>query len=75
MHKYNRFSEIMWLILTILSVAMVVYYFIDEGKFDKSKWYLVIPLLAFAMYIARRSIRIRMEKSAMESGDGKKSKK
>ena len=62
MEKYNRFSEIMWLLLTITTTALVVFLMVTEKSVNKSKWYLVIPLLSAAIYIMRRGLRKRFEK-------------
>ncbi|HAA00550.1 MAG TPA: hypothetical protein DEP18_03195 [Flavobacteriales bacterium] len=73
MNKYYRFSEIMWLLLTITVTIMVVVLMISEESIEKSKWYLIIPLLSAAMYIMRRSLRIRFEKNQSEgNAKGKK---
>ena len=72
MERYNRFSELLWLILTIMSFAMVIYMMIAEGSIQKSKWYLFIPLLAAAMYFMRRALRIRFEKTRSEMENKKK---
>lgn len=73
MNKYYRFSEIMWLLLTITVTIMVVVLMISEESIEKSKWYLIIPLLSAAMYIMRRSLRIRFEKNQGEgNAKGKK---
>jgi hypothetical protein len=76
MEKYNRLSEILWLILGIMCSVMVAYIMISEGSFKKSSGYIFIPLLAWAMYFMRRSLRIRFEKQKqiIEEHQGKKSK-
>lgn len=72
MEKYNRFSELLWLFLTIMSFCMVVYMMIIEGTVHKSKWHLFVPLLAAAMYLGRRMIRKRLEKTKAEMQNQKK---
>lgn len=74
MEKYNRFSEIMWLLLTITTAGLVIFMMISEQGVGKSKWYLVVPLLSAAMYIMRRSLRIRFEKQHEVDPDKKRKK-
>lgn len=59
--KYNRLSEIFWLIATAATLVMVIYLIVTEG-FEKNKWYVLIPFLASAMYLMRRGVRKKFEK-------------
>jgi NADH:ubiquinone oxidoreductase subunit 2 (subunit N) len=60
--KYNRLSEIFWLIATLSTLVMVIYLIWAEG-FEKNKWYVLIPFLASAMYLMRRAVRKKFEKN------------
>jgi len=76
MEKYNRFSEILWLMLSVMASVMVAFIMISEGSFTKSSIYIFAPLLTWAMYFMRRSLRIRFEKQKqiLEEQQGKKHK-
>jgi hypothetical protein len=59
--KYNRLSEIFWLIATVITCVMVIYLIATEG-YEKNKWYVLIPFLAFALYLLRRGVRKKIQK-------------
>lgn len=63
MEKMNRFLEIFWLLLGIISSIMAIYLVMIDGLEKNSKYMLMLPLLAFAMWIMRRSLRLRLEKN------------
>ncbi|MBN2486222.1 MAG: hypothetical protein JXB34_09635 [Bacteroidales bacterium] len=55
--------EIFWLVVFILSVAKGAYEFYANG-FAASKYFFVISILSFLLYIARKSLRKKESKSA-----------
>lgn len=62
MEKMNRFLEIFWLVLAGVTLCMALYLLSVDG-YEKSKFMLMLPLLPAAMWIMRRSLRIRLEKN------------
>ncbi|MFZ5553712.1 MAG: hypothetical protein ACOZCO_11405 [Bacteroidota bacterium] len=74
MDKYNRISEIFWLITAIACVSLAVYIISIKG-FEIGKWYFFISLLAVAMYLTKRMLRIRFEKTKREAEEKLKKKK
>ncbi len=71
MERYNRYSEIFWLLVTIVTAVLVIYLCIVEG-FEKTKWTFVVPMLTAAVYIMRRSIRKRFERNKAEAAKQKR---
>lgn len=63
MEKMNRFLEIFWLLLGIISAIMAIYLVMIDGLEKNNKYMLMLPLLPFAMWIMRRSLRLRLEKN------------
>ena len=66
MEKMNRFLEVFWAGLTVITLIMALYLFVQDG-WEQSKFMLMIPLLPAAMWIMRRSLRIRLEKNQKEA--------
>jgi hypothetical protein len=62
MEKMNRFLEVFWAALTVITLGMALYLWAVDG-YEKSKFMLMIPLLPAAMWIMRRSLRVRLEKN------------
>ena len=62
MQKFNRGLELFWLFFTIVVAIYCVYAFASDGV-TSGKYYLVFLILPLMMYLFRRYIRIRMEKS------------
>jgi hypothetical protein len=62
MRKVNRALEIFWLVITILTIGLTIYFYATEGVDSSTNWYFLFPCLAAAMYIVRRSLRKRLEK-------------
>lgn len=60
--RINKGLEYFWLLITIASAIMVIYFVINEG-YEDSKWYLLFPLLALAMFVMRRGLRKKFEAS------------
>lgn len=58
--KINKGLEYFWLGITVVCTAIAAYVIYTDG-YDESKWYLLFPLLALAMYIMRRGLRKRFE--------------
>jgi len=62
MDKFNRRLEKFWLYFTIVVAAFCVYEFVvDDVK--TASYYLVFLIFPIIMYLVRRFIRKRMEKS------------
>ncbi len=62
MQKFNRGLELFWLFFTIAVAIFCVYAFATDGA-NSGKYYLIFLILPLMMYLFRRYIRIRMEKS------------
>ena len=58
--KINKGLEYFWLVITVACAAFAAYVIYTDG-YDESKWYLLFPLLALAMYVMRRGLRKRFE--------------
>lgn len=58
----NRFLEVFWLGLAAVTLCMALYLLTVDG-YEQSKFMLMLPLLPAAMWIMRRSLRIRLEKN------------
>ncbi|MGB1039331.1 MAG: hypothetical protein ACPGVD_00495 [Flavobacteriales bacterium] len=72
MHKFNKRLEKFWLYFTFVVAAFCIYEFIvDDVK--TASYYLVFLAFPIVMYLVRRGIRMRMEKTDNESKQ-KKSK-
>lgn len=64
--RYARISEIIWLIITILTTGIAVYMVYSGGS---GEWtYFIIAFVAAAMYGFRRMLRIRFEKNQTKPG-------
>ena len=66
MHKFNKGLEKFWLYFTFVVAAFCVYEFIvDDVK--TASYYLIFLVFPILMYLVRRYIRKRMEKTEIES--------
>lgn len=66
MEKMNRFLEIFWAALTIVTLIMAFYLLAADG-WDKSKYMMMMPLLPAAMWLMRRGLRRHLEKKQKEA--------
>lgn len=62
----NRFLEVFWAALAVVTLLMALYLLMTDG-YERSKFMLMIPLLPAAMWIMRRSLRLRLEKNRKEA--------
>jgi len=74
MQKFNRGLELFWLFFTIAVAVFCIYAFVSDGV-TSGKYYLIFLILPFAMYLFRRFIRIRMEKSEVNNLSNKSKNK
>lgn len=65
MKKYNRFMELFWLAVSIVSAVGVVYFYFIEGA-DDHPIILSMPFMAFFLFIIRRWFRKRIENDKRE---------
>ena len=66
MNKFNKTLEKFWLFFTVLVAVFCVYEFmVDDVK--TASYYLIFLIFPIAMYLMRRYIRKRMEKSNQDS--------
>lgn len=75
--KINKGLEYFWLVITVACAGFAAYVIYTDG-YDESKWYLLFPLLALAMYIMRRGLRKRFEAQLQrhrEAGEQQKKSK
>jgi len=70
MEKFNRGLEKFWLYFSILVALFCVYEFIVDD-IQTAKFYLLFLIIPIVMYLLRRYIRIRMEKTNQESKQNK----
>jgi c-di-AMP phosphodiesterase-like protein len=61
MKKMNAFLVYFWLILSVISIAIVIYFFATEGIKD-NLLLLLLPVISIAMYVFRRNMRKRLDK-------------
>lgn len=60
--KINKFVEIMWLVIAILStLAVFVFRFID-GEFNK--YYILFVPFTWGIFLVRRGLRVRLNKTS-----------
>ncbi len=62
----NRYLEVFWLGLTIIATLMALYLLANDG-WEKSKYMVMIPLIPAAVWVMRRALRLRLEKSQKEA--------
>ena len=74
MQKFNRGLELFWLFFTIAVAIFCIYAFAKDGV-TSGKYYLVFLVLPLAMYLFRRFIRIRMEKTEENKSSNKSKNK
>ena len=60
--KVNKFSEIFWWTMAIISLIMVVIFTIQDG-FEKWGFYFIIPAISVLMALTRRFMKNKLEKS------------
>lgn len=60
MKKYNRFMEMFWLVISVMSAIGVVYFYFFEGL-NEHPIILFVPFTAFILFIIRRWFRKRIE--------------
>ena len=66
MNNYLKISEIVWLVIALLTVAVVTYYVATEG-FAQNYKLLFLPLVAGSMWMFRRIQRKKSEKQNPEN--------
>ncbi len=66
MKRYNRFMEVFWLAVSVMSAAGVIYFYFVEGN-DDHPIILSVPFMAFILFVIRRWFRKRMEKDSADS--------
>jgi hypothetical protein len=59
--KVSRFMEKLWLAVAIISLLVVIYFFLAEGVNRRTLSYLIFPALAGTMYGFRYAFRKRFE--------------
>lgn len=62
MQKFNRGLELFWLFFTIIVAIFCIYAFATDGV-TSGKYYLLFLILPLMMYLFRRFVRKRMEKT------------
>ena len=61
--KVSRIMEKFWLVVAIVSLFVVIYFFLAEGIDRRTLSYLIFPALAGVMYGFRVAFRKRFERS------------
>lgn len=74
MERYNRISEIFWMVMSIVTLSLSVYMISIKG-FEVGKWYLFLSLIPCAVYLMRRMLRLRFEKTKREMEEKSKKNK
>ena len=59
MNKLNKFLEIFWLVISIVSIILVVYVYSNIGIED-NLILMFFPVVAIAMYVFRKRMSKRM---------------
>jgi len=59
MNRLNKFLEVFWLIISIVSIVLVVYVYSSIGIED-NLILLFFPVIAIAMYVFRKRMSKRM---------------
>lgn len=67
--KVSLFMEKFWLVLAVISLAVVLYVFYTQGINGETAQYLIFPGLAALMFAFRRFFRKRLER--MEDRDSR----
>ena len=60
MERMNKFLEIFWLVISIISVILVVYVYSAIG-YEDNLILIFFPVIAVGMYVFRRKMRKRFE--------------
>jgi len=55
MNRINKFLEMFWLVVSILSLVFVVIYYIYYGT-ENNLILILLPIISIAMYVFRRSM-------------------
>ena len=55
MNRLNKFLKTFWLIVSVLSIILITYVYLNLG-FENNLTLLFLPLISIAMYIYRRII-------------------
>ncbi|KAB1063422.1 hypothetical protein [Salibacter halophilus] len=63
MKTYNKFMEIFWLVIAILSGGTIGYLFFFE-EYNEHPIFLALPFMALVMFLMRRWYRKRTEKES-----------
>jgi hypothetical protein len=66
MEKMNRFLEMFWAGLTVITAILAIYLLVVDG-YEQTKFLLMIPFITAAVWIMRRSLRLRLEKNQKEA--------
>ena len=61
MKKLNKFLEIFWLVVSIITILIVVYVYAKIGIKDNLVL-LLLPVISVGMFVFRRSLREKFEK-------------
>ena len=60
MNKMNKFLEIFWLVMSIVSIILVVYVYSSIGT-DGNLLLMLLPVITIAMYVFRRKMAQRFK--------------
>lgn len=74
MQKFNRGLELFWLFFSIAVAIFCIYSFATGGT-KSGKYYLIFLILPIAMYLFRRFVRIKMEKTDSNNSANKEKNK
>ena len=58
MNKMNKFLELFWLVMSIVSIGLVVYVYSSIGT-DGNLMLMLLPVITIAMYVFRRKMAQR----------------
>lgn len=61
MRGLNRALEVFWMIVTLVSFGMTIWFVLNDG-WDNAWYYFGFPFLAAIMWAFRRAMRKRYEK-------------
>lgn len=65
MKKYNRFMELFWLAVSVISAVGVFYFYFIKGA-NEHPIILSMPFMAFFLFIIRRWFRKRIESNKQD---------
>jgi hypothetical protein len=66
MLKMNRFLEVFWAAISVVTLCMGLYVLATDG-YEQAKYLLILTLLPVAIWITRRGLRIQFEKKQKEA--------